>query len=124
MSTLIVHPDPARSKRESFAAVPHTACESDLSDAAYRVLGAVLYFARRGSCDPTDRQLGQRCGKSVPAIQRGLRELEAKGWIERRAGARRVIRLRAPADPTCSGGIRSPLGSDQDPRSEVKYRSH
>jgi len=110
-----VRPDPVRSKCEPFAAIPHAACVSDLSDAAYRVLGAVIFFARRGSCDATDRQLGHRCGKSVPAIQRGLRELEAKGWIERLAGARRVIRLRSPA---CSEGISSPLGSEQAPDRE------
>jgi hypothetical protein len=110
-----VHPDAVRSNPLPFAAIPHATCVSDLSDAAYRVLGAVLFFARRGTCDATDRQLGQRCGKSVPAIQRSLRELEAKGWIERRAGARRVIRLRSPGASTPSGAIPSPIGSQRPP---------
>lgn len=108
---------PSPRKTEPFAAIPHTACISDLSDAAYRVLGAVLFFARRGSCDATDQQLGARCGKSAPAIQRSLKELEAKGWIERlgSGGPFRVLRLRSPEDPTCSEVIRYPLGSDQVP---------
>ncbi|MBV8078114.1 MAG: hypothetical protein JO284_17025 [Planctomycetaceae bacterium] len=123
MSSIIVHPDPVRGKRERepFAALPHTACVSDLSDAAYRVLGAVLFFARRGSCDATDHQLGQRSGKSVPAIKRSLRELEAKGWIERlgRGGPFRVIRLRAPEDPARSEGSPSPRTRDQGAGSGV-----
>ncbi|MBV8382497.1 MAG: hypothetical protein JOZ63_07810 [Planctomycetaceae bacterium] len=121
MSTPIVRPDPARSKHEPFAAIPHAACVSDLSDAAYRVLGAVLYFARRGSCDATDRQLGQRCGKSVTAIKRSLKELEVKGWIERLRGGGpfRVIRLRAPGDPVPAEVILYPLGSAPGTRPEV-----
>ena len=109
MSPIILRPTAVQSKTEPFAAVPHAAGVSDLSDAAYRVLGAVLYFARQGACDPTDRQLGRRCGKSVPAIQRCLRELEAKGWIERTSGGGpgRVIRLRA--------GRRHPPGNDRRP---------
>lgn len=117
MSTPILRPDPVRSKCEPFAAIPHAACVSDLSDAAYRVLGAVLYFARRGSCDATDRQLGRRCGKSVSAIKRSLRELEEKGWIERRAGARRVIRLRSP-------GERATPSPEEDPPSEDNRPIH
>jgi len=41
-------PDPVQSTREPFALVPHTACVADLPDAAYRVPGAVLYFALKG----------------------------------------------------------------------------
>jgi len=46
-------------------------------------VGAVLYFARQAAID---RHLGRRCGKSIPAINRSLGELEAKGWIERLSG--------------------------------------
>ena len=42
MSLPISDPDPVHSTREPFALVPHTACVSDLPDAAYRVPGAVL----------------------------------------------------------------------------------
>jgi hypothetical protein len=113
---------PSPRKTEPFAAIPHPACISDLSDAAYRVLGAILFFARsRGSCDATDQQLGERCGESVPAIKRSLRELEAKGWIERlgRGGPFRVIRLRTPEDPARSDVIPYPRTSDQGTGPEV-----
>ncbi len=46
---------PSPRKTEPFAALPHTACVSNLSDAAYRVLGAVLYFARKV---PATRPIG------------------------------------------------------------------
>ena len=112
---------PSPRKTEPFAALPHTACVSNLSDAAYRVLGAVLYFARQGSCDATDRQLGQRCGKSVPAIKRSLRELEAKKWIERLSGGgpSRLIRPCSPGDPTPSDVIPYRPRNEPDTPSDV-----
>ena len=111
---------PSPRKTEPFAAIPHTACLSDLSDAAYRVLGAVLFFARRGTCDATDHQLAERCGKSVPAIQRSLRELETEGWIERRGGARRVIQLRSPGPRVTPDPEGDPPSEDDRPEDAPK----
>ena len=83
--------------------------------------GAVLYFVREGSCDATDRQLGQRCGKSVPAIKRSLRELEAKKWIERLSGGgpSRLIRPCSPGDPTPSDVIPYRPRNEPDTPSDV-----
>jgi hypothetical protein len=63
-----------------FAAIPHRLCRlEDLSLAAYRVLGALMYYARdTGTCEPTNADLSEATGGlSVDAIVRALANLEA-----------------------------------------------
>lgn len=82
MSLPILDPDPVHSTREPFALVPHTACVSDLPDAAYRVPGAVLYFARQGSCTAGNRPCRPRTSTDVepePAPVAAPRNRAGKG---------------------------------------------
>jgi hypothetical protein len=62
-----------------FAAIPHFVCQKvGLTDTAYRVLGALMYFARfTGICQPTNADIGQAAGGlSHDRISRALSNLE------------------------------------------------
>jgi DNA-binding MarR family transcriptional regulator len=84
-------------KIQPFARVPLRACKSSLSDAAYRVLGALMghCFGDTTELRASNQELARECGKSLPAIQRSLAELERNGWIQRLAltSSKRTIAL-------------------------------
>ena len=65
----------------------------DLPRAARTVYEALHYLARRGSTfDVTDRELANECGIGRRCVQKGLRQLEDLGIIERfRTRGRRLI---------------------------------
>ena len=68
---------------DRFARMPLSACRSGISDAAYRVLGAIMggYYSGSSATYPTNEHLKEDTGKSLRAVQRALRELESAGWI-------------------------------------------
>jgi hypothetical protein len=69
-----------------FASLPHSLCaDLDLTDNAYRILGALMRFAHdQTSCFPSNAKLGAAAGgKSPGTVVRGLRELEDRGLIRR-----------------------------------------
>jgi hypothetical protein len=125
MSSIIVRPDPVRSKHEPFAAVPHAiAADPRLSATDVRIYAALLYFLRdRPSCCPTNADLGRRACRSVATVKRSLAALEAVGLIGRArddnpTGRRLVVHRRATPRPTAEP---SPAHGRAAPRPTVHW---
>ncbi|MBV8265950.1 MAG: helix-turn-helix domain-containing protein [Planctomycetaceae bacterium] len=106
MSTPILRPDPPRSNRLPFAALPHALNEDPrLTPRAVRVAAAVLKHALdEATCDPSNRTLAAACRCSIRTVQYALAELRAAGWLRSERGpGGRVIHLAWREAPPCNG---------------------
>jgi hypothetical protein len=92
-----------------FAPLPHRLCEAeDVSDNAYRILGAIMRLAHdRPRCTASNEEIGRVAGgKNWRTVLRGIEELEGHGALRRAADpatGRRSLdllwdRLGAPKD--------------------------
>lgn len=108
----------------TFARVPVEALrDPELSDAAVRILGGLMagLWSDAQAASVTREQLAGELGRSVSSIERGIRELEARGYLERdrdrsKMGAphRLVLLFRLKSrsiQPVRSEGLQ-PVGSD------------
>ncbi len=102
---LLVDDQADDSPPQPFCRLPDSATRSpDLSDLAYRILGALMTGLYKGHRSArTNAEIGQIAGgKSIRTVQRGLKELEAAGLIAItiEAGDRRIdllYQLKTPA---------------------------
>lgn len=91
-----------------FAAIPHRLChDPKLNHSTYRLMGALMFFFRGHTvCNPTNADLSRAGGDlSLDAINRGLKELEARGVI---AVERPSVKARGPITlllPPEMGGV-------------------
>lgn len=105
-----------------FAAIPHRLCQDpDLNHSTYRLMGALMFFFRGHTvCNPSNADLSRSGGGlSLDAINRGLKDLEARGVV---AVERPSARSRGPISlllPPDLGGV--PHASDAR-RSIPKFR--
>lgn len=67
-----------------FSIVPEWLIESKVSDGAFRVYATLCRFADKedGSCYPSIKTIGNRCGKSPSSVKRALKELKDLGIIK------------------------------------------
>jgi hypothetical protein len=66
-----------------FSIIPEWLTISEISDNAFRVYSVLCRYADKidGSCWPSIKTIGQKCGKSPSTVKRGLKELEKIGAI-------------------------------------------
>ena len=66
-----------------FSIIPEWLTNSEISDNAFRVYSVLCRYADKidGSCWPSIKSIGQKCGKSPSTVKRALKELEKIGAI-------------------------------------------
>lgn len=66
-----------------FSIIPEWLTNSEVSDNAFRVYSVLCRYADKidGSCWPSIKSIGQKCGKSPSTVKRALKELEKIGAI-------------------------------------------
>ena len=67
-----------------FSIVPEWLTESKVTDNAFRVYATLCRYADKedGSCYPSIKSIGNRCGKSPSSVKRALKELKEIGAIK------------------------------------------
>lgn len=65
-----------------------------LTDRQRQVLEFIVWYYRQYGTSPSFREIGAHLSISVRAVQDHIKALEKKGYLERRSGLRRNLRLR------------------------------